>query len=141
MLLCVSCRQPRDYTYFIKHPNEILDTYEKCWVDRKQQVVVEEECLQVAKAANAIKILLLSLQADGQGYGLKIMKTQGNVIKHREQIKIIQVQMIRIQSEEKKSNPELILLRQKLNKEKNALSHDEAQLLLYWSALKFRGLK
>jgi len=136
LVCCLSaCGSPKDYNYFMLHPGSIGPIYDRCWVKTKQQVVVSQECKEVARAARDVKELILEIQRDGQGFGLKIQRAQLRLSKDSK-LKFSEEDKLKNKSLDKQSRDKIESELQNLQ-----LMVDEEQLTIkrWYAVLKLMG--
>jgi len=95
--LLLSCGQRQHtYQYFLLHPEEIQASYQACTKLNAALVQQSPPCIAVAKAALAVRPLLLLLtssEATSQDFGAEILATQMQVAKLQAQLAIEQHQL------------------------------------------------
>lgn len=83
ILLGLASCTTKDENYYRAHPKELSSAVEHC-ADKKSNILT---CQQLERLAMSMSQLAYQLQSDPQGFGLKIISLQQQIVEAQEQAK------------------------------------------------------
>jgi len=131
--LLAGCKQVKDYDYFMEHPNNAADVYEKCWMQGRQQVTVSTECREVVRAAKDIQVLLTQAESNAMGFGFMILESQNKLAKAEEKVRLAEQNLVHGKTNKEK-------LQSDLERAKQIVKEERAKINRYYAILKYMGI-
>ncbi len=90
MALLTGCHQPRNYEYYLSHPDALEKTFARCDQLSGPEAYADNDCVAAITAGQAIKAHLLKATSESQAFGIELLNLQTKYAQNQQALEDLQ---------------------------------------------------